>query len=114
MQTYPLRHEKRSVAAEGFLLNALITARRWSFYFPMDLRMLFSHRFTADKKEKKQMTVIRTATSVVIGLALTGAILTPRARADDWNRKTVITFSGPVEIPGVHLVGWGVLPAGTY
>jgi hypothetical protein len=36
------------------------------------------------------------------------------AKADDWNRKTVITFSGPVEIPGVHLKGWGVLPAGTY
>jgi len=43
-----------------------------------------------------------------------GAMLTPNARADDWNRKTVITFSGPVEIPGVHLAGWGVLPAGTY
>jgi hypothetical protein len=41
-------------------------------------------------------------------------ILTPSAKADDWNRKTVITFSGPVEIPGVHLTGWGVLPAGTY
>ena len=26
----------------------------------------------------------------------------------------MITFSGPVEIPGVHLAGWGVLPAGTY
>jgi hypothetical protein len=25
-----------------------------------------------------------------------------------------MTFSGPVEIPGVHLKGWGVLPAGTY
>ena len=30
------------------------------------------------------------------------------------NQKTVITFSGPVEIPGVHLTGWAVLPAGTY
>jgi hypothetical protein len=47
-------------------------------------------------------------------MALMGAVLTPVARADDWNRKTVITFSGPVEIPGVHLTGWGVLPAGTY
>ena len=37
-----------------------------------------------------------------------------RAKADDWNQKTVVTFSGPVEIPGVHLNGWGVLPAGTY
>ena len=25
-----------------------------------------------------------------------------------------MTFSGPIEIPGVHLKGWGVLPAGTY
>jgi hypothetical protein len=47
-------------------------------------------------------------------VALMGAALAPGARADDWNRKTEITFSGPVEIPGVHLVGWGVLPAGTY
>ena len=47
-------------------------------------------------------------------LALIGAVLTPTARADELNKKTVITFSGPVEIPGVHLTGWGVLPAGTY
>lgn len=47
-------------------------------------------------------------------LALMGTLLAPNARADDWNRKTVITFSAPVEIPGVHLAGWGVLPAGTY
>ncbi len=47
-------------------------------------------------------------------MALLGAIFTPTARADEWNKKTVITFSGPVEIPGVHLTGWGVLPAGTY
>src|ERR1043166_4334332 len=67
-----------------------------------------------EHEEKKQMSVLRAATSTVFCLALIGTILTPRARADDWNRKTVITFSGPVEFPGVHLVGWGVLPAGTY
>jgi hypothetical protein len=43
-----------------------------------------------------------------------GAMLAPGAKADEQNRKTTITFSGPVEIPGVHLIGWGVLPAGTY
>ncbi len=48
------------------------------------------------------------------GLALLGAMAAPDIRADAWNRKTVITFSGPVEIPGVHLPGWGILPAGTY
>jgi hypothetical protein len=47
-------------------------------------------------------------------LALMGAALAPTAKADDWNNKTVITFSGPVEIPGVHLTGFGTLPAGTY
>jgi hypothetical protein len=47
-------------------------------------------------------------------MALMGTAFSPSAKADDWNRKTEITFSGPVEIPGVHLTGWGVLPAGTY
>jgi hypothetical protein len=38
----------------------------------------------------------------------------PSAKADEFDRKTVVSFSAPVEIPGVHLAGWGVLPAGTY
>jgi hypothetical protein len=50
----------------------------------------------------------------VLCMALLGAAFSPNAKADDWNRKTVVTFSAPVEIPGVHLQGWGVLPAGTY
>ncbi len=60
------------------------------------------------------MSVLRTVTTAAFCLGLTGAIFAPSAKADEWNRKTVITFSGPVEIPGVHLKGWGVLPAGTY
>jgi hypothetical protein len=60
------------------------------------------------------MKVLRAATTTVFCLALMGATFSPVAKADDWNRKTVVTFSGPVEIPGVHLKGWGVLPAGTY
>ena len=59
------------------------------------------------------MNVFKTGTTVCC-MALMGALLTPTVRADAWNRKTVVTFSGPVEIPGVHLQGWGVLPAGTY
>lgn len=46
--------------------------------------------------------------------ALLGAALTTSAMADEWNKKTVVTFSGPVEIPGVHVKGWDILPAGTY
>ena len=41
------------------------------------------------------------------GMGLLG-FFHPSARADEWNKKTVFTFSGPVEIPGE------VLPAGTY
>src|SRR5674476_1578954 len=54
------------------------------------------------------------AVTTVCCIAVMGAVIAPRARADDWNRKTTMTFSGPVEIPGVHLTGFGVLPAGTY
>jgi len=48
--------------------------------------------------------------SIWIGLtlAVVGLMSASGARADEWNKKTVLTFSQPVEIPG-H-----VLPAGTY
>lgn len=60
------------------------------------------------------MRILRVVTTNVFGLALMGAAFLPGARAGQWDQKTVLTFSGPVEIPGVHLKGWGVLPAGTY
>jgi hypothetical protein len=60
------------------------------------------------------MSLLSRVTTTVLGLALLGAVSAPGVKADEWNRKTTITFSGPVEIPGVHLKGWGVLPAGTY
>ena len=59
------------------------------------------------------MTFLKTVPAVFCA-ALIGAAISPSVRADDWDRKTVITFSAPVEIPGVHLAGWGVLPTGTY
>jgi hypothetical protein len=59
------------------------------------------------------MSNLKIAT-IGLSLALLGAVILPNASADEWNRKTVVTFSGPVEIPGVHLAGWSVLPAGTY
>jgi hypothetical protein len=60
------------------------------------------------------MRLPKAAPTVFCIALLTGAIFSPAARADDWNRKTTVTFSGPVEIPAVHMAGWGVLPAGTY
>ena len=35
-------------------------------------------------------------------------MIAPGARADGWNKKTILTFSGPVQIPGA------TLPAGSY
>jgi hypothetical protein len=54
------------------------------------------------------------AVPAVFCMAFLGAIFSTSAKADEWNDKTVVTFSAPVEIPGVHLKGWAVLPAGTY
>lgn len=52
--------------------------------------------------------------SRVVCAAYLCAVMISTAKADEWNRKTTVTFTSPVEIPGVHLPGWGVLPAGTY
>src|SRR6266550_9624566 len=35
-------------------------------------------------------------------------LMTPNVTADEWDKKTIVTFSAPVEVPGK------VLPAGTY
>jgi len=60
------------------------------------------------------MSILRAVTTTVFSFALMSAVFSPAAKADEWNRKTKMTFSAPVEIPGVHLKGFGVLPAGTY
>ena len=45
------------------------------------------------------------------GIGVVCLMLSSSASAQSWNKRTVVTFSGPVEIPGV---GAQVLPAGTY
>jgi hypothetical protein len=47
-------------------------------------------------------------TTMMLLAGLIAMTLTPVAKADEWNQKTIFTFSGPVEIPGQ------ILPAGTY
>lgn len=49
--------------------------------------------------------------ATVFCLVVLCALVVPTATADDWSRETVVTFSGPVEVPGV---GAQTLPAGTY
>ena len=48
---------------------------------------------------------------MIFCLALVALALPAGVKADEWNKKTIVTFSAPVEIPGV---GAQVLPAGTY
>lgn len=54
------------------------------------------------------------AAATLFCVAALTTVLSTGARADMYNRTTNFTFSGPVEIPGVHLKGYAVLPAGTY
>ena len=54
------------------------------------------------------------ATPLLLSVAFLAVAFSSTAKADAWDKKTTITFSGPVEIPGVHLKGYGILPAGTY
>jgi hypothetical protein len=54
-----------------------------------------------------EMKLVKTILAVFT-FALLGATLALGARADTWNKKTVITFSQAVEVPGK------ILPAGTY
>ena len=44
----------------------------------------------------------------IMGLMLFGVFCVPQGRADAWDKKTIVTISGPIQVPGK------VLPAGTY
>jgi hypothetical protein len=54
------------------------------------------------------------AASALFCVAALTTVLSTGARADMYDRYTTVTFSAPVEIPGAHLKGYSVLPAGTY
>ena len=49
--------------------------------------------------------------ATVLSLAVLCLLAVPTVAADDWNKETAITFSQPIEVPGV---GAQILPAGTY
>jgi hypothetical protein len=52
---------------------------------------------------QRKGVVLLTITAILLVLSLSS-----RAKADDWDKKTIVTFDQDVEIPGQ------VLPAGTY
>src|ERR1700746_959851 len=49
-----------------------------------------------------------TSFSILITLCVLGALIVPNARADEWDKKTTLTFNEPVQVPGT------TLSAGTY
>jgi hypothetical protein len=53
------------------------------------------------------MKIVKTV-FCLLAITLFGATLLPSARADAWDKKTVVNFSQAVEVPGK------ILPAGTY
>jgi hypothetical protein len=53
------------------------------------------------------MKIVKAAFCLLAASALGAAVL-PGVRADEWNKKTIVTFSQAVEVPGK------ILPAGTY
>ncbi|MBI3948918.1 MAG: hypothetical protein HY314_00455 [Acidobacteria bacterium] len=55
---------------------------------------------------KKLMMILGIASLFCLGLL--SASFTPAAKADEWNEKTIVTFTEPVEVPG------RVLPPGRY
>src|SRR2546421_6254323 len=69
-----------------------------------------SARRQTKSREKVPMKLF-TRLFVITTLVAVCLFIVPSASADAWNRKTIITFSAPVEVPGV---GAQVLPAGTY
>jgi hypothetical protein len=64
-------------------------------------------------QEERGMTSFKVV-STVFCVTVLGAMFSPSVKADDHDKKTTVTFSGPVEIPPVYITGMRVLPAGTY
>jgi hypothetical protein len=65
------------------------------------------NRILKNSQEKMNMKIMKTVLAVLT-LTLLSAISASGVLADEWNKKTVMTFSQPIEIPGQ------ILPAGTY
>lgn len=60
---------------------------------------------------RKRSTVLNRTLMFALSIAVLCMVFSTPASAQNWNKKTTVTFSGPVEIPGVDAQ---VLPAGTY
>jgi hypothetical protein len=73
----------------------------------VDKLQFWHYPFLVGYWERVRMKSLKTLL-IAVGLTCLGVWLAPLAQASDWDRKTVLTFDQPVEVPGT------VLPAGAY
>jgi hypothetical protein len=65
----------------------------------------------SEKREERREMKLFKALGIGICFIVLCSLVAPKVKADAWDRKTVVTFTEPVEVPGV---GAQVLPPGTY
>jgi hypothetical protein len=65
----------------------------------------------SEKNNRRKIMKLLKGLGIALSVTVLCALVVPSAGAQLWNHKTIITFSGPVEVPGV---GQHNLPAGTY
>lgn len=82
-----------------------------SLVIPTTLRDCIITAVAVSRREARRSMKLLKGIGIGLSLTILCLLVTPKAKADDWDRKTVFTFSGPVEVPGN---GAQVLPAGTY
>jgi hypothetical protein len=58
--------------------------------------------------KKGDLTMYRNIFTGMICLMLLGIFSVPKSRADEWDKKMIVTVNQPIQVPGK------VLPAGTY
>src|SRR5690349_15163391 len=63
-----------------------------------------------ERMQEIRMAFLRAALAVP-GVAIVNPAFEPAARADDFEKITILTLSVAVKIPGVHLQDRGALPA---
>src|SRR5947207_4220598 len=77
---------------------------------PLQFERLLSGNGTqrAVFRSRKEMSLMRGVRSIACALAVLALFAVPNARADEYTKLTYLTFSGPVQLPGISL------PGGTY
>lgn len=87
------------------------TEKIWRLDFRAAIKIVEQkHRPTATYKRGNQMKRF-TVVAVICCFVFVALAIAPQVKADSFDKKTIVTFSEPFEVPGVDAQ---ILPAGTY